>query len=159
MKRILVALMIISPLSYADLEFKDLGSGWRAMTQQLDPFDTSKVQIIQVRKGIFVLTCINLNWQAENDMYFDGYSFVADIKYIIDDNSPVGKGGRYSTYIGGSDMITDKRYFSFKINEADSTALKKGRTLKVAGNYSSSGWQTKTLELEGFESVYNQMCD
>jgi hypothetical protein len=30
MKRLLLALMIISPLSYADLEFKDLGSGWRA---------------------------------------------------------------------------------------------------------------------------------
>jgi hypothetical protein len=158
MKRLLLALMIISPLSYADLGFKDLGSGWRAMTQQSDPFDVSNTRIVQISKDSFFLTCNNLNWKEAGDFYFDGYSFDADIKYIIDGSSPVDKKGSKSTYLGGSDMVNDDRYFSFRFNETDLSALKKGKTLKVAGKTSSSGWQTTTLDLAGLEAAYDQMC-
>lgn len=97
MKKLLLALMITSPLSHADFASKDLGSGWRAMTQQSDPFDTSITRITQISKDRFVLTCSNLNWKEASDFYFDGYSFDAEIKYIIDGSSPVDKKGRKST--------------------------------------------------------------
>ncbi|MDC3261570.1 hypothetical protein OAU76_00210 [bacterium] len=158
MKRLLLALMITSPLSHADLAYKDLGSGWRAMTEQSDPFDASITRIRQISKDSFVLTCNNLNWKERSDVYFAGHSFDADIKYIIDGSSPVDKKGLKSTYLGGSDMATDDRYYSFRFNETDLFALKKGRVLKVAGKTSSFGWHTTTLDLAGLEAAYDQMC-
>lgn len=69
------------------------------------------------------------------------------------------KRGQFSTYLGGSDMVTDSRYFSFNLNRTDVEAIKAGNAMKVAGKYSNTGWQTKSLSLIGFTSAYNLMCN
>ena len=90
---------------------------------------------------------------------FKSLSFSATLKYIVDANTPVNKKGGYSTYLGGSDLVTDDLYYYFKLSKSDLNAFKKGNVVKVAGKYSSSGWFTKSLNLIGFTKAYNKMCN
>jgi hypothetical protein len=135
----------------------NLGNGWISLTKQSDPFDSSKVKAFQIMKNSFTFRCGELNMEV-NSYGFESLSFGADLKYVIDEQEPVDKQGRYSTYLGGSNMVTDSRYFSFRLNDEDIDAMKAGYTLKVAGKYSTTGWHTKTLNLVGFTAAYNQMC-
>lgn len=127
------------------------------MTIQLDPFDQQKVKIIQISKESFTFRCGQLNMKVSS-YGFESLSFDADIKYVTDKNEPVDKQGRYSTYLGGSDMATDDRYYSFALTNDDIDALSSAEFLKVAGKYSSAGWETKGLKLSGFASAYGEMC-
>ncbi len=56
-------------------------------------------------------------------------------------------------------MITDSRYFSFKLIHADINAMKSGSVMKVAGKFSTLGWETRSIDLSGFSSAYGKMCD
>jgi TolA-binding protein len=143
---------------YADYKSRNLGDGWIAMTEQTDPFDTSKVAITQIMKDIVTVRCNNISWLRASDLLFDSYSFSAKIKYMVDGGSPVDKKGSQSTYLGGSDMVNNDSYFSFQFDEADLNTLKKGTALKLAGRTSTSGWETRALDLTGFEAAYIQMC-
>ncbi len=89
---------------------------------------------------------------------FDGFSFDAKLKYLVGDEVPVDKTGKYSTYLGGSKMVTQDRYYSFKPNSADIDAIKSAKLLKVAGQYSNTGWETKSVDLVGFSAAYEAMC-
>ncbi|TEW42986.1 hypothetical protein [Psychromonas algicola] len=142
----------------AETKFLNLGSGWTAFTKQSDPFDSSKVEVIQIRKDSFIFRCNEMNMEAPS-YGFESLSFTASLKYVVDANSPVDKNGGYSTYLGGSDLVTDDRYYYMKLSESDLNAFKKGNVVKVAGKYSSSGWFTKALNLSGFTKAYNKMCN
>ncbi|MCD9516855.1 hypothetical protein GLP21_19465 [Photobacterium carnosum] len=141
----------------AEMKSKNLEQGWRALVNQSDPFDTSKVEIVQITKGAFTFRCRELNMEAPSYGY-ESLSFRANLKYIVDGNNPVDKSGGYSTYLGGSDLVTDSRYYHFSLTSADIAAFKKGNSAKVAGKYSKTGWFTKSLNLVGFTKAYSQMC-
>ena len=91
------------------------------------------------------------------DRNFDGFSYNAKLKYVVDDNPPVDKNGTYSTYLGGSDLINDERNYSLKLNESDLEALRNGTSIKVAGNH-GTGWESGSMDLEGLEPIYKRMC-
>ena len=139
------------------IKIRQMGNVWTGLAKQSDPFDKSKTEVIQIFKGSFTFRCGELNMKVSS-YGFESLSFGAELKYMIDDQAPVEKNGRYSTYLGGSDMVTDSRYFSFKLSKSDVDAMKAGTSIKVAGKYSTTGWQTKELSLIGFTSAYNQMC-
>ena len=149
----------INTVATADdsMKIRQMGNGWIGFAKQSDPFDTSKIEVFQISKGGFTFRCGELNMEVRS-YGFEGLSFSADIRYMIDDQEPVEKRGRFSTYLGGSDMIIDSRYYSFNLNSVDVDAMKAGNAMKVAGKYSSTGWQTKDVSLMGFTSAYNQMC-
>ena len=148
-KRILLSLIglttwVSNATANPNITFKDLEGGWKAMAQQTDPFDTTKVSIVQIFKGDFVLQCGSLNMRAEKSSY-DSFSFPAKLKYVVDDHQPVDKSGTFSTYMQGSDMVTNSRYYSYKLNKHDISAMKNGDLIKVAGSFGSSGWMTKEV--------------
>jgi len=155
----MLAAAAINSVATADnsMKVRQMGNGWIGLAKQSDPFDTSKVEVFQISKGGFTFRCGELNMEVSS-YGFESLSFGADIKYMIEDQEPVEKTGRFSTYLGGSDMVTDSRYYSFKLNSVDVDAMKAGNAIKVAGKYSSTGWQTKGVSLIGFTSAYNQMC-
>ena len=142
---------------HADLKVKQLGNGWIAFTQQKDSFDESIVDITLITKGDFSIRCGELNMEGRSTG-FESLSFGAELRYVIDDNAPQNRKGKYSTYLGGSDMVTDSRYYSFKLSKADIDAMKSGTTMKLAGDWGGSGWETKSLNLIGFTSAYDKMC-
>lgn len=139
------------------LSFQDLEGGWRAMSQQTDPFDTTKTSIVQIFKGDFILQCGSMNMKLKNSTY-DSFSYPAKLKFVVDDNQPVDKNGTFSTYMEGSDLVTNHRYFFYKMNNNDVDQMKKGNLIKVAASLGSSGWMTKELSLIGFKNSYEQMC-
>ena len=163
MRIVLCSLFMISLLVFnADasdnaIRTKKLGNGWVGLAKQIDPFDKSKIEIIQISKGSFTFLCDDLNMEVSS-YGFESLSFGAVLKYRIDGQDPVEKQGRYSTYLGGSDMLDKSRYFSFVMSNEDVAIIKSGATLKVAGKYSTMGWETKEVSLKGFSSAYNQMC-
>lgn len=136
-----------------------LSDGWRGLARQVDPFDTSKIKLFQISNGNFRFRCYELNMQVNSSGSFYGFSGLADIRYIVDDQEPVERPGSYSTYLGGSDMITDSRYYSFELTRDDAEAMKSGAVMKVAGISSGMGWSTHELSLIGFASAYGQMCE
>lgn len=140
------------------MKIRQLGKGWLGFTKQSDPFDSSKAKVFQITKSGFTFRCGELNMEVSS-YGFESLSFGAELKYMIDERAPVDKRGTYSTYLGGSDMVTDSRYYSFKLSDADVERMKAGNSMKVAGKYSNTGWKTKNLSLIGFTSAYNQMCD
>lgn len=101
-------------------------------------------EIASISKDDFTFRCGELNMEVSS-YGFESLSFGADLKYMVDDQVPVEKNGQFSTYLGGSDMVTDSRYFSFKLSNSDVDAMKAGTSIKVAGKYSATGWQTKGL--------------
>ena len=161
MRKLKVGFAVLLALSCgnvaAEIKFQNLGQGWRALVEQSDPFDTSKVKIVQITKGEFTFRCRELNMEGPSYGY-ESLSFRASLKYVVDGNSPVDKSGGYSTYLGGSDLVTDSRYYHFSLNDSDLTAFKKGNVVKVAGKYSTTGWFTKSLNLIGFTKAYTKMC-
>ncbi|WP_049631277.1 hypothetical protein [Cellvibrio sp. pealriver] len=142
----------------AEIKTQQLDNGWIALTKQVDPFDSSTVKVIQIIKDDFVFQCGELNMKG-GSYGFESLSFSAEIRYLIDEKHTQNKTGKYSTYLSGSDMVTDSRYYSFEINAEDINAMKNGSSMKVAGKYGNSGWETKSLNLIGFTSAYNMMCD
>lgn len=164
MKFITITLVVLALASINEaaadnsMKIRQLDQGWIGLVKQTDPFDSSKSEVFQITKSGFTFRCGELNMEA-NSYGFESLSFGADLRYMVDDQAPVEKRGRFSTYLGGSDMVTDSRYFSFNLNGTDVEAMKAGNAIKVAGKYSSTGWQTKTLSLMGFTSAYNLMCN
>ena len=160
-----VGLVISLSLCFDNLEartFKNgfVENGWLVSTSQADPFDASVVKIESITSGLesprFTIRCNELNMVFE-DRNFDGFSFNAKLKYVVDDNPPVDKNGTYSTYLGGSDLINDQRNYFFKLNESDLEALRNGTSIKVAGNH-GAGWESGSMDLEGLEPLYKRMC-
>lgn len=141
----------------AEIKIKKLENGWLGLTEQTDPFNSSVVKVIQITKEGFTFKCGELNMEAKSHG-FESLSFGAELKYLIDENAAKNKTGKYSTYLGGSDMVTDSRYYSFKMNAEDVNAMKNGSSMKVAGKFGNSGWETRSLNLVGFTSAYNTMC-
>lgn len=135
------------------VEFLDYG--WIASKQQIDPFDTNKMRSVRISKDNFTFRCNELNFSAPSYGY-TSLSISANIKYIVDDNYSIDKQGTFSTYLGGSDLLTDLRYYSFKLSSEDIMSFHKGNILKAAGNYSTE-WLTKTLDLKGFTKAYASM--
>jgi len=153
-----IALFLSFGSANAEIKFQNLSDGWTAFTKQSDPFDSSKVEVIQIRKESFIFRCNEMNMEAPS-YGFESLRFNANLKYVVDTNSPVDKKGGYSTYLGGSDLVTDNRYYYLKLSESDLDSFKKGNVVKVAGKYSNLGWFTKTLNLIGFTKAYNVMCN
>ncbi|MCE4937558.1 hypothetical protein, partial [Aliivibrio fischeri] len=135
MNKVKVAFIICSILSSgsvaAETKFQNLGKGWRALIKQDDPFDSTKVKIIQITKNAFTFRCGELNMEVPSYGY-ESLSFTASVKYVVDGSSPVDRTGGYSTYLGGSDLMTDSRYYHFSLNDSDIKAFKKGNIVKVA---------------------------
>ena len=157
-KAFFAALLVMAVVeAMASTSSVQLGNGWVGLTKQSDPFDKSAVEIIQMFKGNFTFRCGELNMSV-GSYGFESLSFGAELQYVIDDNSPNSKKGKYSTYLGGSDLVTDSRYFSFKLTDTDVSGMKTGLTMKVAGKYGQVGWKTKSLDLKGFASAYSEMC-
>lgn len=140
------------------MKIRQLDQGWIGLAKQTDPFDSSKSEVFQITKSAFTFRCGELNMEV-NSYGFESLSFGADLRYMVDDQEPAEKRGKFSTYLGGSDMVTDSRYFSFNLSATDVETMKAGNAMKVAGKYSSTGWQTKSLSLMGFTSAYNLMCN
>ncbi len=136
---------------------KNLENGWKAITKQSDPFDKEKLQVVQIIKGDFTFRCSEINMNTSSSG-FDSLSFTAELKYIIDQQEAVDKTGSYSTYLGGSDLITQKRYYSTFLSNSDIESFKKGKRLKLAGQFSNIGWTTRELALNGFALAYQEMC-
>jgi hypothetical protein len=136
---------------------KNLGNGWKAITKQSDPFDKEKLQVVQIIKGDFTFRCSEINMNASSSG-FDSLRFTAELKYIIDQQDAVDKTGSYSTSLGGSDLITQKRYYSTFLSNSDIESLKNGKRLKLAGQFSNIGWTTRELTLNGFALAYEEMC-
>ena len=119
-----IALFISLGNAQAESKFQDLGNGWTAFTKQADPFDNSKVEVIQIRKESFIFRCNELNMVAPS-YGFESLSINASLKYIVDTNSAVDKSGGYATYLGGSDLVTDSRYYYFKLNQCSFLCIKR----------------------------------
>jgi hypothetical protein len=157
----LVAVVLMLSMNAAQsqnsIDFKDLSGGWIAMTRQADPFDKTKTKVIQIFKENFVFRCEEINMKI-NSTGFDGLSFPAELKYVIDEQEPVDKTGSFSTYLGGSKTVTRSRYYSTRLSNKEIDALKNAQNLKVAGKLSSSGWTTGELALNGFAAAYDEMC-
>lgn len=157
----MVAVAILMTLSNAQaqdsLNVKDIGNGWKALTRQADPFDKSKIQIVQINKNQFTFRCNEINMDIGTGR-FDGFSLSADIKYMIDDMGAVDKQGWFSSYLGGSDMITRSMYYYAYLSDTEIESLRNGRLLKMAGKFGSTGWTTAELRLDGFSSAYDAMC-
>ena len=165
MSQLKIGLTLLLALScegvFADINTKDLGQGWWAMVKQSDPFDTSKIEIIQISKGKFTFKCREINMLGRSSKYnYKSYSFNASLKYAVDEKSPVDKSGGFSSYLSGSDLMTDSRYYHFSLNESDLMAFKEGNSVKVAGQWSKGmGWFAESLNLAGFTNAYTKMCE
>lgn len=158
--RFVVAVLLMSmnvAQGQVPYDFKDLGRGWRAVTKQVDPFDKTKIQIIQITKDEFTFRCEEINMKVYSGRA-DGFSYPAEIKYIVDDQDAVEKAGKYSTYLGGVGIVTSTKYYSSKLLTKEVETLKNGQNLKLAAKNSVSGWTTKELVLDGFASAYDEMC-
>jgi hypothetical protein len=153
----LLMLSINTAQSQSTTDFRDLSGGWKAMTRQADPFDKTKIQIIQIFKGDFTFRCQEINMRV-NSTGIDALSFDAELKYIVDDKDAVDKSGKYSTYLGGSNIVTRMKFYSAKISNSEVDAIKKGQNIKMAGKFGSSGWSTRELALDGFAEAYEAMC-
>ncbi|MBI2783089.1 MAG: hypothetical protein HYX64_03255 [Gammaproteobacteria bacterium] len=154
---VVASLISVSAIASERPQISQLGGGWVGLARQSDPFDTSKVEIIQMFKGDFTFLCGELNMKAR-ESGFDGFSFDAQLKYVVDNQAPVDKRGKYSTYLSGSKMVTRDRYYSSKLSSEEVESIKSGNVLKVAGQFSTAGWETKSLDLAGFASAYERMC-
>lgn len=157
-----VAVVLVTSMSavlgQSAISFLDLGAGWRGLTKQSDPFDKRKTDLIQITRGNFTFRCGEVNMSVSSGG-FNGFSFDAEIKYIIDEQDAADKKGKFSTYLSGSNLIGKSRYYSAKLSEKEVETLKNGRILKVAGRFSKdSGWTTNELSLDGFTSAYDEMC-
>jgi len=139
------------------LDHKDVSGGWKVITRQVDPFDKTKVQIVQIYKGDFIFRCQEINMKV-NSSGVDGFSFDAELKYIVDDKDALEKSGKYSTYLGGSKLVTQMKFYSAKIFNSEVEEIKRGQNLKMAGKFGSSGWTTRELALDGFAEAYDEMC-
>jgi hypothetical protein len=161
--RVLVGMALWILMSTAQGEsavnVNSIGEGWQAITRQADPFDKTKTEIIQIKKGRFTFRCGEVNMSVSSSASgFDGFSFTAELKYIIDEQDVVDKTGKYSTYLGGSDFVTDDRIYSARISNEEVDSFKKGQILKLAGKFGAGGWTAKEVELDGFASAYGAMC-
>jgi hypothetical protein len=156
---LLAAILITTSNAQAQisLKVKNLGDGWTGLTRQADPFDKTKVQVIQIIKGKFTFRCREINLDVSTGS-IDGFNLSADIKYIIDGQDPIDKSGWYSSYLGGSDTVTRSSYFSAFLSNDEVKALRSGKVLKFAGKFGSLGWTTKELKLNGFAKAYDAMC-
>ena len=140
--------------------FISLNNGWTAFAIQDDPFDTKKKKILHMSKGNFTFDCKHLNVENSSDyISYDGFNFSADMKYKTDKYDPVNKKGSYSTYYNGSDMINNRRVFSFKLSQEDIQIFKVSNSLTVAARaLVNDGWSTYTVSLKGFTAAYDKMC-
>ena len=153
MKKLICILAFpISQMTFAE----SLVGGWYALTEQSDPFDTNKKRIVHISKQGFTVRCNDISFSAPSYGY-ESLSFKASIQYLVDGGEPRKRKGKYSTYLGGSDLLTDSRYFSFGLDEETVNSMKAGLEMKMAGTR-GSGWTTKTLDLSGFTNAYNRMC-
>lgn len=152
---ICVTLLLVSQLSLASIS--NLGGGWIALTEQSDPFDTTKKRILHISKQEFTVRCRDINFSAPSYGY-ESLSFGASIQYMVDGGEPIKRKGKYSTYLGGSDLMTDSRYYSFRLDSETVNAMKAGLEMKMAGRWNKD-WTTKVLDLSGFKSVYERMCE
>lgn len=153
----IVAFTMSQPGFAGSVKIKRLDYGWTAVAKQADPFDDSKLDIYEITKGSFTFRCNELN-MSDGASVFESFSFRANLKYRVDDQAPVDKKGKYSTGLGGSDLVADSRYYSFRLGGPDIKALKAGNIAKVAAQFGSTGWTTKSLNLMGFTAAYNLMC-
>ena len=80
------------------------------------------------------------------------------MKYKTDKYDPVNKKGSYSTYYNGSDMINNRRVFSFKLSQEDIQIFKVSNSLTVAAKDLLGGWSNYTVSLKGFTAAYDKMC-
>lgn len=154
--RVLLCLTLLLGSSLSLASVSSLGGGWVALTEQSDPFDTSKKRILQISKQEFTVRCRDINFSAPSYGY-ESLSFGASIQYMVDGGEPIKREGKYSTYLGGSDLMTDSRYYSFRLDAETVNAMKAGLEMKMAGTR-GSGWTTKALDLTGFTKAYNRMC-
>lgn len=89
---------------------------------------------------------------------FQSWSLNSEIKYIIDEQLVVSKSGKYTSGIGGTDIVNDSVYYSTKLSRVELESFKNGKILKFAGRVGSQGWTTKELQLNGFSKAYDLMC-
>ena len=134
-----------------------LDGGWYALTEQSDPFDTTKQRIRQISKQDFTIRCGDISFSVPS-YGFESLSFGAAIQFKLDDGEPTKRSGKYSTYLGGSDLVTDSRYYSFSLDTKTVEAMKEGSQMKAAGTRDGTGWITKVLDLNGFGPAYDKMC-
>ena len=86
----LIALTPIAALASDNFVTKNLSNGWWELGQRSDPFDKSKMDIIQISKSDFTFRCNSLNFEVGNNYSeFDSFSFAVDIQFKIDDNEAV----------------------------------------------------------------------
>ena len=158
-KVIAIFIVVASPVFASDnLVTKNLGKGWWAIGERIDPFDKTKIKLIQISKSDFTFRCGTLNFEVGSTYSgFDGFSFKADIQFKVDDGEPVKRRGRYSTYLNGSDMVNDDRVFSVAIKDKDVVQMIRGNKLVAAGNF--NGWTSREVSLSGFTTAYKAMCD
>lgn len=163
MSKIYIAVALVASSPFAAMASdnyvtKNLSKGWRALGKRSDPFDKSKIDIVQVSKADFTFRCNSINFEVGDEYSgFDSFSFTVDIQFRIDNDDPVRKKGRYSTYLNGSDMVNDERVFSAKLKSSDIDQMKSGNKLVAAGNF--SGWTSKEVNLAGFTNAYELMCN
>lgn len=159
------ALMLCALIQMTNYAFAQSGmgtdilrGGWNAITQQSDPFNPKARRVIQISKSDFTFRCGEISMNI-GTFRTEGFSFPAEIRYMIDDGAPVTKMGHYSTHLGGSNLITRNRYFSIKLTNEEVNAMKNARELQFAGHFGQMGWTTKWLFLDGFASAYEAMCN
>ena len=140
--------------------FISLNNGWTAFAIQDDPFDTKKKKILHMSKGNFTFDCKHLNVENSSDyISYNGFSYSADMKYKTDKYDPINKKGTYSTYLNGSNIVTDDRVFSFKLYQEDIQIFKVSNSLTVAARaLVNDGWSTYTVSLKGCTAAYDKMC-
>lgn len=156
----LVIVFSLSMQTQAEIDSQFLTHGWMAWTKQSDPFDKSIVDVFSISKDGFSFSCRTLNMSVGSKAHrYKSYSFGAEIKYIIDENTPKDKSGKFSTGLNGSDRLSRSRYYSFKMKKNDINAMKAGNVMKVAGHIGSGDWTNRTINLKGFTSAYDLMCD
>ena len=153
---VLSVAMVTPQVATAGLSVVNLENGWRALASQTDPFDDTKIELGRLLKLNFTVNCRYFNWKTMENAGFDSYSLKASIKYRIGSDEPVTKDGKFSTYLGGTTLMTDDRYFSFEMTDEDIQNLKAEGGFQLAGQF--GGWRTVKSNLKGFATSYDEMC-
>lgn len=156
-KKLLIILSLFSGNVIANYQYENLGNGFRAMTTLADPFSDQR-RYLNFSKADFTFTCDSIDMQTADDMYYDGFSFNAQIALKVDNNNPINKAGKNSSYLNGSDLVTKSDYYSTQLTPDIIKQLKLGNKLVMAGKTSTGAWKRVNLNLKGFTKAYQKVC-
>ena len=156
-----IALMMSfgSPLAFSDMRAEEFSDGFIALYEQTDPFDKSKRKYRTFFKGYFAFNCSEISMYSKRETLFNSFKFDATVAIKVDEEPVEEQTGTYSSYLFGSDLVTDDEVYSTRMGPYLVSLFKKGSSLQMAGKWSRSGWTSRSIDLTGFTAAYEKVCE